>query len=199
MARALQRLVVDLEPVVRRSSRAIIARIGRLVAVVEAEPEPEPVATATSSRPPPRRADRRRALVLDHVARHQVAAVRGRVEHDVVRPPLEPAIEDGLQRLVARLVLVEAEVVAEDDEPRVLVRDDPHQPGQGLDVLARDLDQDQPLEPGSPSASTWACTALTSDSCPCRARPRAARCWRRARARTAACWRAGCRGRCRCP
>ena len=27
-------------------------------------------------------------------------------------------------------------------------RDDPHQPGQGLDVLPRDLDQDQPLEPG---------------------------------------------------
>ena len=38
-------------------------------------------------------------------------------------------------------------------------------------------------------------TALT----PCRARPRAGRCWRRIPWRTAACWRAACRARCRCP
>ena len=36
-------------------------------------------------------------LVLDHVARHQVPPVRGGVEHDVVRPALDPAVKNRLQ------------------------------------------------------------------------------------------------------
>ena len=48
------------------------------------------------------------ALVLDHLARHQVAPVRGGVEHDVVGPPLDAAVEHRLQRLVVAVVLVEA-------------------------------------------------------------------------------------------
>ncbi|MNL80211.1 hypothetical protein D3C87_2070050 [compost metagenome] len=43
------------------------------------------------------RIDRRGALILDHVARHQVAAVGGGVEKDIVRTPFETAVEDGLE------------------------------------------------------------------------------------------------------
>ena len=60
-----------------------------------------------------RRVDRRRALVLDHLARHQVAAVGGGVEQDVVRPALDAAFEHRLQRLVGGVAAVEGEVVAE--------------------------------------------------------------------------------------
>ena len=54
-----------------------------------------------------RRVDRRRPLVLDHVARHQVAAVGGGVEHDVVGPAFDAALQDGLQRLVGGVLAVE--------------------------------------------------------------------------------------------
>jgi hypothetical protein len=61
--------------------------------------------------------DRGRALVLDHVARHQVAAVRGGVEQHILRPALDPAIQHRLQRLVMLVVMAERQVVAEQQEP----------------------------------------------------------------------------------
>ena len=73
-----------------------------------------------TAKPSPRTASRRidggRALVLDHVARQQMPAVGGGVEHHVVGPALDAALERRLQRLVGGVAGVEGEVVAEQDE-----------------------------------------------------------------------------------
>ncbi len=85
--------------------------------------------------------DRGRALVVDHVARHQMAAVGGGVEQDIVRPALEPALQHGLERLVAGVAGIEAEVVAEQEAAARLPGQQLEQEGQAVDVLAVDLDQ----------------------------------------------------------
>ena len=54
------------------------------------------------------------ALVLDHVARHQVPAVAGGVEQDVVGATLDAAVEHGFQRLVVGILALEGKVVAKD-------------------------------------------------------------------------------------
>src|SRR5476651_130403 len=65
---------------------------GVLVGVVEAQPQAEAIRQRDFLFDSFRRIDRGRALVLDHVAWHQVAAVRRGVEHDVVRPALDAAV-----------------------------------------------------------------------------------------------------------
>ena len=87
-----------------------------LAAMVEAEPEAEAVGERHFFLDRLARIDRASALVLHHFARHEVAAVRGRVEEDVRRPPLDAAFERRLERLVGRVAGVERQVVAEDDE-----------------------------------------------------------------------------------
>ena len=77
-----------------------------------------------------------------------MAAVRGGVEQRIGRATLKAAIEDGLERFVARLVLVEAQIVTKDDEAGVFAGDPAHQDRQAFNVLAIDLDEDQPLEAG---------------------------------------------------
>ena len=121
--------------------------------------------TARPSPRPPRRIDRRRALVLDHVARHQMAAVRRGIEHHVLRPALDAAFEHRLQRLVGGVLAVEGEVVAEHDEAARRIADLRAAPA-GADVLAMDLDQRQ--RPGGPPRSrfTWAWTAFTIELLP---------------------------------
>ena len=54
--------------------------------------------------------------VLVHVLRHQVAAVGGRVDQQVLGGRRDRAVEHHLERLVAGLVAVERQVVAEQDE-----------------------------------------------------------------------------------
>ncbi len=90
--------------------------------------------------------DGRRALVIDRVARHQVPPVGRRVENDVRRAPFDAAFEHGLERLVARVVVIERKVVAEHDEPMPRRLEQRQAGGQRVDVLAVDLDQ---LEAGS--------------------------------------------------
>ena len=87
-----------------------------LAAFVEAEPQAEAVGQRHLLLDRLVRVDRGRALVLHHVARHQVAAVGGGVEDDVLRPALDAALQRRLQRLVGGVVAVEGEVVAEEDE-----------------------------------------------------------------------------------
>ena len=87
-----------------------------LAAVVEAEPQAEAVGQRHLLLDRLVRIDRRRALVLDHVARQEMAAVRGGIEDDVVGPPLDAAFERRLQRLVRGVVGVEGEIVAEENE-----------------------------------------------------------------------------------
>ena len=87
---------------------------GRLVAVVEAEPEAEAVGERDLLLGRLGRVDRGRALVLDHVARHQVAAVGGGVEQHVVRPALDAAVQHRFQRLVVGVLPLERQVVAQD-------------------------------------------------------------------------------------
>ena len=87
-----------------------------LAAVVEAEPQAEAVGQRHLLLDRLAGIDGGRALVLHHVARQQVAAVRGGVEEHVGRPALDAAFERRLQRLVGRVAGVERQVVAEDDE-----------------------------------------------------------------------------------
>ena len=138
--------------------------VGLLVAGVEAEPQAEPVGERDLLLDRLARIDRGRALVLDHVARQQMAAVGGGVEHDIVGPPLDAAFEHGLQRFVARVLLVEGQIVAEQQEA-------PRAPGAAATEGAA----------GSVMSSRWismrtrargvsaliaACVALTSELLP---------------------------------
>ena len=115
--------------------------IGRLVAIVEAEPEAEPVGERDFLLDRLGRVDRGRTLVLDHVARHQVPAVRGRVEQHVVGPSFDAALEHGLERLVARVAAVEGEIVAEQQEAARAAAQLLQEQGQRVEVLAMDFDQ----------------------------------------------------------
>ena len=72
---------------------------------MEAQPQTEPVRKRDLLFHRLGRVDRRATLVLDHVARHQVAAVRGRVEEHVVGPARDAPVEDGLERLVVLVIV----------------------------------------------------------------------------------------------
>ena len=89
--------------------------VGVLVDIVEAEPQPETVGQRHLLLDGFGRVDRGRALVVDHVARHQMASVRRRVEDDIGRAPLDAAFKHRLQRFVAGVLLVEGKIVAEQD------------------------------------------------------------------------------------
>ncbi len=82
--------------------------------------------------------------VLLHVLGQQVAAVAGGVDQHVVRGLRDRAVEDRLQRLVAGLAFVEAQVVAEDDEALGALGDQVDDVGQVHQVGLVDLDQAQP-------------------------------------------------------
>src|SRR3546814_18359610 len=86
--------------------------VGVLVAVVEAEPEAEAVGQADLLLHRLGGMDRGRALVLDNVARHQVAAIGGGVEDAVGGASLDAAFQHRLQRLVAGVLAADAAVVA---------------------------------------------------------------------------------------
>ena len=60
-------------------------------------------------------------------------------------PALDAAFEHGLERLVGGVLAVEGQIVAEQDEALVRPAQQAEQVGQGLDVLAMDLDEDQRL------------------------------------------------------
>jgi len=63
-----------------------------------------------------------RFQVFRHVFRHQVAAVAGRVDQHVVAGPRERAVERGLEAGVAGFVLAEGQIVDEDDEAVIGLR-----------------------------------------------------------------------------
>src|SRR4051812_41045286 len=112
---AFQRVIVDLD-----AEMAAIAphhgEIFVLAAAVEAEPETEAIRQRDLLLDGFAGIDRGRALVLDHLARQQMAAVGGGVEDDVLRPTLDATFEYRLERFVGRIIAVEGEVVAEHDE-----------------------------------------------------------------------------------
>gem|GEM_PF-2592873 len=132
------RLVVEAE---MRSVAVDHVEILVLAALVEAKPQAEAVGQGDLLLHGLTRVDGRRALVLHHVARQQVATVGGGVEDDVLRASLDAAFEHSLQRLVGGVVGVERQVVAEDDEPVRIGLEQRHQGRQALDVLAVDLHQ----------------------------------------------------------
>ena len=132
---------------------------------MEAEPEAEAVGQRDLFLDRLAGIDRGRALVLDHVARQQMAPVRGRVEHDIVGPALDAAFEHRLQRFVAGVLLVEGEIVAEQEAAAGAAAQQREQARQARDVLAVDLDQRQ-RRPARASALIAACTALTSELLP---------------------------------
>src|SRR5579883_3584923 len=114
-----------------------------LVAIVEAEPEPEAVGQRDFLLDRLARMDRRRALVLDHVARQQVAAVGGGIEQHVLGPAFDAAIEHSLQRFVAGVLVVEGEIVAEEETPPAAAAQSREEAGERGNVLAMDLDEDE--------------------------------------------------------
>ena len=85
------------------------------------------------------------AEVVLHVLGQQVAPVAGRIDQHVGRGRGHRAVEDRLERLVARLALVEAQVVAEDDELLGPLRHHLDDVGQVGQLGLVDLDQAQPL------------------------------------------------------
>ena len=71
-----------------------------LAAMVEAEPEAEAVGQRHFLLDRFAWIDGGRALVVHHVARHEVAAIRGRIEEHVRRTAFDAALERGFQRLI---------------------------------------------------------------------------------------------------
>jgi len=108
---------------------------------VEAEPEPEAVGKRNLLLDRLGGVDRGRALVLDHVARHQMPAVRGGVEQHIGRSALDAALQHRLQGFIAGVGLIEGEVVAEEQEPPLRPAQLLQQQGKRRQVLAMDLDE----------------------------------------------------------
>ena len=171
-----------------------------LAAIVEAEPEAEAVRQRHLLLHRLRRVDGGRALVLDHVARHEMPAVRGGVEDDVVRPALDAALQRRLQRLVGGVAGVEGEVVAEEDEALRPVAQQRHQLRQRLDVLAVDLDQLQRRRAGRQLGGDRGMHRLDQRALAHAARaPEERVVGRQAGGEAARCSRAACRASGRCP
>ena len=122
-------------------------QVGLLAAGVEAEPEPEPVGQRNLLLDCLAGMDGGAALIVDHLPRHQVAAVGGGVEQHVARTALDAALEHGLERFVAGLAGIEGEIVAEQEAAPPAVGQQMEQARQALDVLAVDLDQRQRARP----------------------------------------------------
>ena len=119
-----------------------------LAAIVEADPQPEAVRQRQLLLDRLAGIDRGRALVLDHLARHQMPAVRGGVEQHVGGPALDAAFEHGLQRFVRGVERLEGEVVAEQNEAVLRRRRADGQAGAASDamILAMDLDELEPRD-----------------------------------------------------
>src|SRR5580704_15917249 len=87
-----------------------------LIALMEAKPQTEAIRQRDFLLYGFRRIDGCRALILHHVARHEMAAIRGCIEKNISGPALDAALEHRLEGLVARVVLVEGTVVAIEQE-----------------------------------------------------------------------------------
>ena len=120
-----------------------------LVELVERDPQPEPLRQRDLLLGGLARMDLLAdAVVLEvllHELRHQVAAVRRRVDEHVVGGGRDRAVERDLERLVARLRRLEREVVAEHDEPLRPPGDEIDDVREIDEVLLVDLDQAQAL------------------------------------------------------
>src|SRR5260221_13437654 len=68
---------------------------GVLIAVMEADPQPEPIGERDLFLNRLGWIDRRRSLVLDHVPRHEMAAIGSRIEDDIGWPAFDAAFQDG--------------------------------------------------------------------------------------------------------
>ena len=108
---------------------------------MEAEPQTEAVGQRHLLFDRFARVDAGGTFVLDHVARQQMAAVGRRVKNHIVRTAFDAAFEYRLERFVARIVIVEGQVVAEHEEAELRGARDRHQFGQALDILAVNFDQ----------------------------------------------------------
>src|SRR5947208_3212397 len=101
--RPFERLALELLALERDAVVADVAlhhgEVFVLAAAMEAKPEAEAIRQRDLFLDRLAGIDRGCALILDHLARHQVAAVRGRVEYDVVGPAFDAALEHRLERL----------------------------------------------------------------------------------------------------
>lgn len=83
--------------------------------------------------------------VFRHVFRHQVAAIAGGVDQHIVRWAGQRAVERRLEAGVTRFVLGKAEIVDEDDEAVIGIRQQVEQIGEMGQAGLVHLDQAQPL------------------------------------------------------
>src|SRR5215469_2911725 len=113
--------------------------VGLLIEAMETKPKAEAVRHRNPLLDRFRRVDGSRTLVLDHVARHQVAAVRSRIEDDIRWPSLDAALEHGLQRFVAGVVLVEGQIVAKQQAAPQARPQQRQEPRQAWNVFAVDF------------------------------------------------------------
>ena len=84
---------------------------------MEAQPQPEPIRQRYFLFHRLGRVDGRATFVLDHVTGHQMPPVRRGIKHDILWPPLDPAIQHRLQRLVMRVIMTKAQIIAIKDKP----------------------------------------------------------------------------------
>ncbi len=131
-----------------------------LAAIVEADPQPEAVRQRELLLDRLAGIDGGRALVVDHLARHQMPPVRGRVEQHIGGPALDAAFEHGLERFVGGVERLEGEVVAEQNEARAPApRADAQADAAATAMSSRWIST-------SLSPATSPCTALTSELLP---------------------------------
>ena len=72
-----------------------------------------------------------------------MAAVRGRIKQHIGGAAFNAAVEHGLERFVARVVMVERQVIAKDEDALGAAPKLRHELRQALDVLALDFDEDK--------------------------------------------------------
>ncbi|EKD60413.1 MAG: hypothetical protein ACD_54C00763G0001, partial [uncultured bacterium] len=87
-----------------------------LTAGMEAQPQPETIRQRHLFFHCLAGGDRRRTLILDHVAWHQVAAVRRGIKQHIFWPPFNATIQHGFQRFVMLVIMAERQIIAEQDE-----------------------------------------------------------------------------------
>jgi hypothetical protein len=87
------------------------------------------------------RMDRGPTLIFDHFARKDVAPVRSCLKEHICGAPLDSAFERSFERLIARILCVEGEIVAKDEESPFLFAQQRHEARQPANVLAMYLDK----------------------------------------------------------
>ena len=114
---------------------------GVLINGMKPNPEAETIGQGHAFLDTFRRVDGRRAFILDHLAWHKVAPVRGGVENDIVRAALNAAIKRRLERFVATVPMIKGQIIGEHDESAINARQITHQERKIGNILTMHFDK----------------------------------------------------------